>query len=88
MGRNLPAGDSDRILKRDDLFCEEPGRSGVGEDGRIDLRRAAGGGEYGFSTGDIGRGAGVSLKLGAALLLIDARIVYRVLAGTVRFCWM
>jgi hypothetical protein len=67
---NLPMGDSERMLNLDDL-----GGSGVGEDGRKDLR-SAGAGDPG---GEIARtffGVGAAaLIVGASSCLIDERIV-------------
>jgi hypothetical protein len=68
--RNLPIGDSERMLNLDDL-----GRSGVGDEGRIDFRMA-GDGEPGGEIDRIALGAGaVALIVGAASCLIEARIV-------------
>lgn len=70
--RNLPIGDSDRILNLDDLTG-----SGVGEEDRIDLRMAG----DGDSGGEMARtclGAGaLARRDGVGFCLMEPRIVYR-----------
>lgn len=67
--RNLPIGDNDRMLNFDDFTG-----SGVGEEGRIDLRMADG-----VAGGEIARtclGAGALARIvGAGSCLIEPRIV-------------
>jgi hypothetical protein len=78
--RNLPIGDKDRILNLEDFTV-----SGVGEDGRIDLR-IAGDGDPG---GEIARtcfGAGALARMvGVGSCLIEPRIVYRPPCSRPRF---
>jgi hypothetical protein len=70
LDRNLPMGDSERMLNLEDF-----GGSGVGEEGRMDLRSAG----VGDPGGEIARtclGAGAAvLIVGAVSCLIEARIV-------------
>jgi len=67
---NLPMGDKERMLNLDDF-----GASGVGEDARMDLRRA-GVGEPGGEIDLIWAGAGALLRMvGMGPDLIDVRIV-------------
>jgi len=78
--RNLPIGDRDRMLNLEDLTG-----SGVGEEGRIDLRMA-GDGDPG---GEIARtcfGAGALARMvGAGSCLIEPRMVYRPPCSRPRF---
>jgi hypothetical protein len=78
--RNLPIGDSDRMLNLDDLTG-----SGVGEEGRIDFRRA-GDGDAGGEIARICLGAGALARMvGAGSCLIEPRIVYRPPCSRPRF---
>jgi hypothetical protein len=71
--RNLPIGDNDRILNFEDFT----GSTGIGEEGRIDLR-IAGDGDAG---GEIARtcldAGALACIVGAGSCLIEPRIVYR-----------
>jgi hypothetical protein len=61
-GLNRPAGESDLRLNLEDLIPPPIEGSGVGDEGRIDLRRAAGG-------GDVATGGGMERMVGAGLML-------------------
>ena len=67
---NLPIGDKERMLNFEDFTG-----SGVGEEGRRDLR-SAGAADSGGEIERIGFGAGATpLIVGAASCLIEARMV-------------
>jgi hypothetical protein len=68
--RNLPIGDKERILNLEDLFG-----SGVGEEGRSEVR-IAGDGEPGGEMARTCLGAGAFARIvGAGSCLIEPRIV-------------
>ena len=73
VGRNFLVGDSDLMLNLEDFTAPT---SGVGEDGRMDLRNEGGWGDDVETGGELGRIVGVSLIVGAAADLIDRRMVY------------
>ena len=68
-----PLGDRERMLNRED-FVAAGGGSGVGDDGRSDFRRAAGGGLA--AGGELGRIGGASRIVGVGPDRIELRIVY------------
>lgn len=78
-GRNLPAGDNDLRLNLDDLNPPPVVCSTEGDDGRIDFRRAAGGGDAAMG-GEMGRMVGLGLMVGVGPDLIEDRIEYRPLS--------